>query len=54
MDGFNEEAIFKTWVKQSLHEQFDQVVKEPVPETLICILDRRERDNEIEFGMIEE
>lgn len=40
------EAMVKTWVGQSLHERFDRIVEEPVPETLICLLIGRDEDGQ--------
>lgn len=41
------ESMVKTWIGQSLHERFDHVVEEPVPEAFMRFLDGMESDNEI-------
>ncbi|MBB2158838.1 NepR family anti-sigma factor [Gluconacetobacter sacchari] len=39
-------SIVETWIGQSLHDQFDRVVEEPVPEKLLGLLDGLEKDDE--------
>jgi len=41
-DGVSE-AAFDLWLQRSLHQLFDQVAKEPIPEELLRLIEENRR-----------
>ncbi len=38
MQRDSDNQMLRVWLKRSLHAQFDGIIREPVPDTLLCLL----------------
>lgn len=47
MNEYSSEMIFLKYIRDKIHEKFDHVIGEPVPENILSILDGENTDGEI-------